>query len=186
MSLCIIPLDKHCIQPPIKSTIMYHHLYMYWLDPMFWVLIPLFILLTLLWAWVCLHHMPTSSIYMSQTYNNKKIYRSSNEESTLIRGSLQSLYYCHHYSHDPMISIIHMMRSYPHTSGGNQFTLKSVHPSLHGLKHMRTSYYYHISLTFDLHNCISTKKFQNIIIYYGLHSLSLEKGKKPLKMVPKT
>jgi len=71
--LCITSSDQHCIQTPIEATIMYHHFYMYWSAPIFWALIPLFILLTLLWAWVCLHHMPASSIYMSQTYNKKNL-----------------------------------------------------------------------------------------------------------------
>ena len=36
-------------------------------------------------------------------------------------------------------------------------TQKSIHLALHGLNHIHTSYSYHISFTFDLHNCISTK-----------------------------
>ena len=51
--ICISSLDQHCIHPPIEATFMYHHLYIYWSTCMFWVLIPLFILLTLLQAWVC-------------------------------------------------------------------------------------------------------------------------------------
>ena len=51
--LCISYSYQHCIQPPIEATIMYNHLYMYWLDPMFLSLIPLFILLTLLWEGGC-------------------------------------------------------------------------------------------------------------------------------------
>ena len=40
----------------------------------------------------------------------------------------------------------------------------SVHLALHGINHIHTSYSHHISLTFDLHNCISTKIVQNTII----------------------
>ena len=36
-------------------------------------------------------------------------------------------------------------------------TQKNVHLVVHGLKYIHTSYSYHISLNFDLHNCISTK-----------------------------
>ena len=77
-----------------------------------------------LFFWHCYEHGYAYIICLPHPYTChkpiiKKIYRISNEQSTLIHGSLQSLYYCHHYSYDPMISIIHMMRSYPHTSGGN-------------------------------------------------------------------
>ena len=51
--LCISSSYQHFILPSIKATIMYHHVYMYWSTPMFWALNPLFILLTLLRAWVC-------------------------------------------------------------------------------------------------------------------------------------
>ena len=71
--------------------------------------------------------------------------------------SLQYINCFHHYFHDHVMSIDHMMSSYPHTSGGNMLTLKSVHLALHGFHYIHTSYSYHISLTFDLHNCISTK-----------------------------
>ena len=74
--LCIISSYQHYIQPPIEATIMYHHLYMYWLAPMFWDLIPLFILLALLWAWVCLLHPYTChTLYVSHPFfrtHNKK------------------------------------------------------------------------------------------------------------------
>ena len=73
---CISSSYQHCIQPPIEATIMYHHLYMYWLDPMFWALIPLFILLTLLRAWVCPPHPYTChTLYVSHPFfrtHNKK------------------------------------------------------------------------------------------------------------------
>ena len=104
-----------------------------------------------------------------------------NEEAPLLHGSLQSLHYCHHYSHDPMMSISHTMSSFPHTSGGNLSTLKTFHLALHGLNHIHTSYSYHISITFDLHNCIFTKMVQIIISYYGLPLLSPKKGSKTLK-----
>ena len=122
--LCINSPYQHCIQPPIEATIMYHHLYMYWSTPMFWALIQLFILLTLLWAWVCPHHPSTChTFYVSHpllgTINIKtKSHHGSNKEASLLHRSLQSL----HYPHDPMMYVGHMMSSYPHTSGGNMLT----------------------------------------------------------------
>ena len=109
------------------------------------------------------------------------MHRSSNEEAPLLHESLQSLHYCHHYSHDPMMSISHMMSSFPHTSVGNLLTLKSVHLVFHGLNHIHTSYSYHISLTFDLHNCISTKNGpkHHYLLWFTL-TLS-QKGSKTLK-----
>ena len=45
----------------------------------------------------------------------------------------------HHLSiANPMISIGHMMRSCPHTSGGNMLTQKIPHSALHGLHHPST------------------------------------------------
>ena len=67
--LCISSSDQHCIHPPIDATIMYHHLYMYWSNPMFRSLISLFILLTLLWAWVCTPHPYTClTLYVSHPF----------------------------------------------------------------------------------------------------------------------
>ena len=62
-------------------------------------------------------------------------------------------------------------------------TLKSVHLALRVLNHIHTSYSYHISLTFDLHNCISTKTGRKH--YYLLwFTLTLsKKGSKTLKRV---
>ena len=101
----------------------------------FWALIPLFILLTLLRAWVFPPRPYTChALYVShpffRTHNKKtKSHRSSNKEAPLLCGSLQSLHYCHHYSHDPMMFIGHMMRSFPHTSRGNLLTQKKCSPS---------------------------------------------------------
>ena len=159
--LCISSSYQHCIQPPIEATIMYHHLYMYWSAPMFWALIPLFIHLALLRAWVCLHRPYTCHTFVSHPFfrtHNKK------PDATIVwmrklhfSPSLSGLHCCHHYSHDPMMCIGHTMKYFPHTLAGNLLTQKSVHLFLHGLNHIHTSYSYHISLTFDLHSCISTK-----------------------------
>ena len=80
--LCISSSYQHCIQPPIEATIMYHHLYMYWSAPMLLSLIPLFILLTLLWAWVCLSRpYACHTLYVSHPFfkTNKKT------KSTIVR-----------------------------------------------------------------------------------------------------
>ena len=131
--------------------------------------------------------MMQSTTFIGAETSGYILNRSSNEEAPLLRGSLQYLYYCHHYSHAPMMSIDHTMSSSPHTLGGNMLTLKCVHLDLHGLNHIHTLYSYHISLTLDLHNFISTKKWSRtplflpinegiVDIYYGLHSLSPKKG----------
>ena len=72
-------------------------------------------------------------------------------------------------------------------------TQKIVHLALHGLNHIHTSYSYHISLTFDLHNCISTKNGSKhyYLLWFTLTfskngSKTLKNGQKTLKRVKNT
>ena len=128
------------------------------------------ILLTLSRAWVCPPRPYTChTFYVSHqllgTINIKtKIHHGSNEEALLLHESLQSL----HYPHDPMMSVIHMMSSCPHTSGGNLLMQKIHHLSLYGLNHIHTSFPYHFSLPMTF----------TTMVY--LHSLS-KKAKKSHK-----
>ena len=131
----------------------------------FEALIPLFILLTLWRVWVCpprpytCHVFFVSHPWIGTNINTKtKSHCVSSEEVPLLHRSL-------HYPNNPMMSVGHMMSSCPHTSGGNMLTQKIAHLALHGLNHIHTSFSYHFSLTFDLHN-------------YGLPSFSLKKGQK--------
>ena len=68
-----------------------------------------------------------------------------------------------------MMPIDHTMSSYPHTSRGNLLMQKIAHQTLHGLNPIHTSYSYHISLIFDLHNYVlpsfSPRKAQKTQIF---------------------
>ena len=155
--LCISSSDHHCMQPPIEANIMHHYFYMYSLAPMFWALIPLFILLTLLWAWVCPPRPYTChTLYVSHpllgTINTKP-------KATVVRTRKGHFSTC--------LSSLSTLptSSCPHTLGGNLLTQNIAHLAMHGLNHIHTSFSYHISLSFDLHN-------------YGLPSFSPKNGQK--------
>ena len=118
--------------------------------PCFLALIPLFILLALLRAWVC----PPCPYTCHTLYVSHPFLRTINKKpkATIVRTrklhffvGLSSLYIVVTISHDPMMSIGHIMSSFLHTLGGSLLTLKSVHLALHGLNYIHTSYSHHIS-----------------------------------------
>ena len=146
-----------CIHHPIESTIMYYQLYIF-IDQLivFEPLSPFFILRHCYeHGYVLLVHIHVwDYMYLIHSWEEiqTKIHCISNEETPLLRSPLRSLHHCHHFSLDPMMSIVHTMSSCPHTLGGNLFTPKNVHLSLHGLNYNHTSYSHHYFLHFELHN----------------------------------
>ena len=129
---CSSPLDQYCIQPHIEATTMYHQLYM----------ISSCILehrsnyfLTLLRAWGFLPHPYTChTLFVSHPLMGTILIQK--QKATMPHPRK------HHLSiENPMMFVSHMMRSYPHTLGGNFLTQKIPQWALHDLHHLKTSTY---------------------------------------------